>query len=114
MPGKAWDEITYPTPHFIGATVDIWEWISNIIPRAIMGEINRFQYWINDENVMQISDRQNNILGMSKVEHSIFRYAKSLTVAENVYMINMEVAFVITGHWWIHFNKVQLCCIINF
>ena len=26
------DEITYPFPNFNGATVEVWEWISNFIP----------------------------------------------------------------------------------
>ena len=32
MPGKVWDEITYPFPNFNGCTVEVWEWISNFIP----------------------------------------------------------------------------------
>ena len=31
-PTKVWDEITYPFPNFNGATVEVWEWISNSIP----------------------------------------------------------------------------------
>ena len=27
---KVWDEITYPFPNFNGATVYVWEWISNL------------------------------------------------------------------------------------
>ena len=27
-----WDEITYPFPNFNGVTVEVWEWISNVIP----------------------------------------------------------------------------------
>ena len=27
-----WDEITYPFPNFNGATVEVWEWISDFIP----------------------------------------------------------------------------------
>ena len=26
-----WDETTFPFPNFNGATVEIWEWISNFI-----------------------------------------------------------------------------------
>ena len=29
---KVWDEITYSFPNFNGATVEVWEWISNFIP----------------------------------------------------------------------------------
>ena len=25
MPGKVWHEITYPSPNYNGATVDVWE-----------------------------------------------------------------------------------------
>ena len=28
---KVWDEITYPFPNVRGATIEIWEWISNFI-----------------------------------------------------------------------------------
>ena len=28
-PSKVWDEITYPFPNFNGATVEVWEWLSN-------------------------------------------------------------------------------------
>ena len=29
---NVWDEIAYPFPNFNGATVEVWEWISNFIP----------------------------------------------------------------------------------
>ena len=29
---KVWDEITYPFPNFNGCTVEVWEWISSLIP----------------------------------------------------------------------------------
>ena len=32
---KVWDEITYPLPNFNGCTIEVWEWISNSIPRFI-------------------------------------------------------------------------------
>ena len=28
---KLWDEITYLLPNFNGATIEVWEWINNII-----------------------------------------------------------------------------------
>ena len=31
-----WDKITCPFPNFNGATVEVWEWISNFIPHLIM------------------------------------------------------------------------------
>ena len=36
---KVWNEVTYPFPNFKGATVEVWEWISNIIPDFIMDVI---------------------------------------------------------------------------
>ena len=30
---NVWDEITNPFPNFNGATVEVWEWISNLIPQ---------------------------------------------------------------------------------
>ena len=34
MSGKVWDEITHPIPN--GATVEVWEWISNLTPHLMM------------------------------------------------------------------------------
>ena len=39
MHSKAWDGITYPFPNFNGAIVEVWEWISNLIPNFAMGVI---------------------------------------------------------------------------
>ena len=39
MPCKVWDEITYRFPNFNGATVEVWERISNFIPHFTMGVI---------------------------------------------------------------------------
>ena len=36
MLNKVWGEIIYPFPNFNGATVEVWEWISNFIPHFIM------------------------------------------------------------------------------
>ena len=35
-----WDEITYPFPNFNGATVEVWEWITNLISHFMMGVIS--------------------------------------------------------------------------
>ena len=35
MPNKVWDEITYPSPNFNGATFEAYEWISNFMPHII-------------------------------------------------------------------------------
>ena len=29
---RVWDEVTYPFPNFNGATIEVWEWISNFTP----------------------------------------------------------------------------------
>ena len=39
---KVWSEITDPSPNFNGATVEVWEWISNFIPH----------YWARDYQSM--------------------------------------------------------------
>ena len=39
MPSKVREEITYPFPNSKGATVDVWECISNFIPHITMGLI---------------------------------------------------------------------------
>ena len=31
---EMWDEITYPFPHSNGTTVEVWEWLSNVIPNV--------------------------------------------------------------------------------
>ena len=31
MPNKMWDEIAYPFPNLMGATVEVWEWIGYFI-----------------------------------------------------------------------------------
>ena len=38
---KMWDEITHPYPNFNGATIKVWEWISNFIPQSVT------LYWVN-------------------------------------------------------------------
>ena len=42
-----WDEVTYPFPNFNGATVEVWEWISNFSPHLIMDIIT---YPCRDKN----------------------------------------------------------------
>ena len=37
MASKILDEITYPLPNFNGATVEVWEWISDFITHFING-----------------------------------------------------------------------------
>ena len=39
MPGKVWDEITYPFPNFNGCTVEVGDCISNVIAHIIMDDI---------------------------------------------------------------------------
>ena len=39
MPSKVWDEITQIFPNFNGRTVEVWEWISNLMLHFIMGVI---------------------------------------------------------------------------
>ena len=39
MPSKVWDEITYPSLNFNGATVEVYEWISNFMPQFIVDVI---------------------------------------------------------------------------
>ena len=39
MLNKVWNDITYPFPDFNGATVEVWEWISNFISHFIMDVI---------------------------------------------------------------------------
>ena len=36
MSSKMWVEITYLLPNFNGASVEVWEWISNFIPHLTM------------------------------------------------------------------------------
>ena len=41
---KVWDEITYPFPNLIGATVEVWEWISNFTPH-FTGHVITYPSW---------------------------------------------------------------------
>ena len=41
---KLWDEITYPSPNFNYATVEIWECINNFIPHFIRGVLT-YPWW---------------------------------------------------------------------
>ena len=38
-PIKMCGEITYPFPNFNGATVEVWEWVSNLTPHFTMDVI---------------------------------------------------------------------------
>ena len=29
---NVWDEITYPSSNFNSATIEVWEWLNNLIP----------------------------------------------------------------------------------
>ena len=54
MPSKVWNQITYPFPNFNGATVDVWEWISDLIPHFIMDVIT---YPCKDKKLVHVSIR---------------------------------------------------------
>ena len=41
---KLWDEITYPFPNFNGCPVEVYEWISNLIPH-FTGHVVNYSYW---------------------------------------------------------------------
>ena len=53
MPSKVWDEITYPFPNFNGATVEVWEWISNFDPNLLMDLIT---YSCKEHNLQYIPE----------------------------------------------------------
>ena len=36
MANEMWDEFTYSFPNFNGNTVEVWEWISDLIPHIIV------------------------------------------------------------------------------
>ena len=44
MPSEVDDNIAYKFPHFNSATVEVKEWISNLIPHFIIDVIN-YPYW---------------------------------------------------------------------
>ena len=44
MPTKMWDTVIYPFPNFNGATVEVWDSISNFIPHFIM-DIITYSCW---------------------------------------------------------------------
>ena len=41
---KMWNEITFPFPNFNGATIEVWEWVSNFIPH-FTGHVIDHPYW---------------------------------------------------------------------
>ena len=41
---KGWDEITYPSPNFNGATVEVWKWISNFFS-LFTGQVITYPCW---------------------------------------------------------------------
>ena len=57
-----WNEITYPFPNFNGATVYVWEWISNVLPHITCREHHRwegsvgFRFWRPLENPLKLSE----------------------------------------------------------
>ena len=44
MASNVWNEVTYPIPNFNDVTIEVWELISNCIPRFIMDGIT-YPYW---------------------------------------------------------------------
>ena len=46
-PSISWDEITNPNINFNGATVDVWQWINDFIPKFVM-EVITYPRW--DQN----------------------------------------------------------------
>ena len=44
IPYKVCDEITFTSPNFNGEAVEIWEWISNLIP-SFTGQVNGYPCW---------------------------------------------------------------------
>ena len=39
MPSKGWDDITYPCLNLSGSTVEVWEFMGNVIPQFIVDEL---------------------------------------------------------------------------
>ena len=52
MPGKVWDEITYPFTHVNSCTVDAWEWCNDFIPHFTMDTITHFCW----DSIIQFSE----------------------------------------------------------
>ena len=46
MPGKVWDELTYPFLSFNGCTVEVYEWLSNFIQHSMMDVIYLSMLWL--------------------------------------------------------------------
>ena len=44
MPSEVWGESKYPFKNFNGATVEVWEWITNFIPHILMDVIS-YPWW---------------------------------------------------------------------
>ena len=51
---EVWDEITYPSSNFNGATVEVWEWISNFIGLFYNHRLHDIAAWIMKYNKLQV------------------------------------------------------------
>ena len=67
MPGKMWDEITYPFPNFNSCTTEVWEQINNFISHFMMDVIT-YQCW--DQSYRKVSNISRTSLGNKIVDHS--------------------------------------------
>ena len=47
-----WDEIIHPSPNFNGATVEVWEWMSNFIPHFTWHVVTYITYMLGLEPLM--------------------------------------------------------------
>ena len=64
MPGKVWNEVTYPFANFNGTTVEVWEWISNILLHFIMDVIT-YPCW--DQKLKNIRKRGPRMTGFASI-----------------------------------------------
>ena len=47
IPNKVWDEIIYSFPNIHDCTIEVWEWMSIIIPRFILEDIFIHEFEVN-------------------------------------------------------------------
>ena len=63
-----WDKIIYPSQNFNGATVEVWEWISNFITH-FAGHVITYPYWDWNEFMLVKGAPDNQAWGKRDAEH---------------------------------------------
>ena len=92
-----WDEITCPFPNFNGAAVEVYEWISNIIP-YFTGHMDTYPcpvggWWGRDYSYISVSYQNGGLvesklrMGISRHSTIVCRWTDYTVLIENVWTV---------------------------